>query len=417
MTRTLAAIAAALLATSAHAQAPAEAKADDKPKVAYAFGKNSQITFAGRAWAEFNNVRADKGDVPNGPATHNISRISNNASYFRIVGERKFAEGWKGVAQFEAEVGIDGQEGTPFSSTRNTFVGLDSPYGMLQVGRFDSPTKEVGIGRDPGAGTGIFGYYTVFTGYRADRRMTNAVQYTSPEIQGLELSVAFSLGEATYLATTAAAPPRVDPYAVSAGLQYRNKTPLGPLYAGVAYEFRNDCANPDTNPVDTAACSMASLGTVAAPNGTDQVIRLASDFTLKSTRTKVAVVYDHVASERPAKYGEVKKSRARDAYWGSVTQGILSDADQVILNYGIASDFSGTNVTTKDTGLSTYMAQYRHWFDKNLFWYVAVTQVFNSKNSKASFGSGSPPANSNTGWTVPAGATVTGWGTGIRYNF
>jgi predicted porin len=454
MTRTLAAIATALLATSAGAQAPAApapaepaaaapatpapaaaapaapapapaavaapAK-DPKPKKGYAFaiGSKSQISFAGRAWGEFNNVRTDKGDAPNGKAAQNLSRFSNNASYFQVAGERTFAEGWKGVAQFEAEVGLDGENGTPFSGTRNTFVGLDSPYGMLQVGRFDSPVKEVGIGRDPGAGTGIFGYYSVFTGYRADRRLTNAIMYTSPETQGLELSVAFSLGEAKFASTTAGTliPQRTDPYVVSGALQYRNKTPYGPLFLGVGYEFRNDCANPDANPADGPSCTMAALGNGDAPNGTDQVIRVSGDFKLTQTFTKIAAVYDRVDSERPAKYGQPKLSRSRDAYWGSITQGIMGDKHQLIFNAGVAKAFSGTGITTDGTGLWTYVGQYRYWFDSNLFLYVAVTQIFNEKNSKASFGSGSPVGGVNTGWAVPAGATVTGWGTGLRYNF
>jgi predicted porin len=470
MTRTLAALAAAVIATGARAQtpppaqpppsdtppaaaapaapaapavaAPAEPKKAEK-KLTYAIGPRSQISVAGRAWTELNNVRADKGTGTK--AVQNLTRLSSNSSYLRVSGEREFDKGWKLITQIEAEVGFDGEAGTPFSSTRDTYVGVDSPFGQLIFGKFDSPAKETTIGRDPFGGTGIFGYYNVFTAYRADRRMNNAMMYESPTYEGFKLLAAFSLGEAKFAKTTvtdyqfsafdptsgttsvkkitkAGTGPRVDPYLASAAIHYRNKVAGNPLYVGVAYEYRNDCSNPDTENAGGPSCDRAALGTDKAPNGVDQVIRVGADYTITSTFTKIAAVYDHTSLERPEKYGVAKASLSRDAYWGSITQGILSNKHQLILNYGMATKYSGTpnaGASYDKTGVQTYTVSYRLNLDANAMVYAAFTQILNDDGQTQKFGSGSPPGTEGNGWkgAPPTGSTVTGFGVGMRYMF
>ena len=67
----------------------------------------------------------------------------------RVRGEHEFATEWRAIAQIEAEFGIDGENGLPFSGTRNTGVGVASPFGTLILGRWDSPMKQTTIGLDP----------------------------------------------------------------------------------------------------------------------------------------------------------------------------------------------------------------------------------------------------------------------------
>ena len=433
MTRTLAALAAALIATGARAQtppaappsdappaaapapaAPAPKKEEAKPKGTFAIGPKSQIIIQGRAWLEVNNVRADKGigTVP----VHNISRVSTNSSYLRVRGERELAYGFKGIAQIEAEVGMDGSGalGTPFTSTRNTFVGLSSPYGELSLGKFDSPSKETTIGRDPFGGTGIFGYYNVFTLYRADRRMNNAIMYETPSFQGLSGMVAYSMGEAVY---TSVGGPLTNPWMLNAAVHYKN----GPLFVGVAYEYRNDCANPDKEPTVDASCSTASLGSAARPSGYDQNIRVGADYTVKETFTKVAFVYDRVMLELAKTAAAPELTLNRDAYWGSITQGLGTNKHQLILNYGAAGKYSGKNQpssVTDKTGAQTFTAAYRYNFDSDLMLYAAVVQIINEDNQTQKIGSGGVPAVAVGGsWAAPKGSTVTGFGAGIRYMF
>lgn len=422
MTRTLAALAAALLATGARAQTPAAAQPEPAapaaapaapkkkaPKGTFALGPKSQLLIQGRAWGEVNNVRADQG-VGTTPV-HNLSRVSNNSSYLRVRGERELDHGFKAIAQVEAEVGLEGSGGTPFSGTRNTFVGLSSPYGELILGKFDSPAKETTIGRDPFVGTGIFGYYNVFTKYRADRRLNNAVAYESPTVGGFTVVAAYSMGEAV---TSSTGGVRTDPYTVSGAVRYRN----GPLFAGVAYEYRNDCNNPDADAPAGASCSFAALGSDTRPNGHDQVIRFGADYTVEQTFTRLAVVYDHLALQLDAQNALPEQRLDRDSYWGSITQGLGSNTHQLILNYGVATRFSGSNVgDTSKTGLQTYTASYRYNLDPDLMVYVAVAQILNEDDQHQKFGSGGPSTTGAGSWAAPRGSTVTGFGGGIRYLF
>jgi predicted porin len=448
MTRTLAALAAALIATGARAQteppsipaappsdqatppaatsAPlATPKKEEKPpKGTFVIGSKSQISINGRAWGEVNNVRASAG-APGTNSVPALNRISSNSSYVRIRGERDFDDGWKAFAQVEAEFGLEGENGTPYASTRNTGVGLSSPFGELTLGKWDSPMKETTIGLDPFVGTGIFGYYNVFTGYRADRRLNNAALYETPRIGGFTLLVAGSLGEAkfakkTTTVTVGTAPDTVkvsststgtipvNPYTASAALHYR----AGDFYAGVAYEYRNDCANPDADFPAGSSCDRAALGSDGQPNGTDQGLRIGASYRLKATYTQLAALYERISLKADATATLPEKTLQRNAYWGSITQGIFSDRHQLILNYGVAADYTGKNITTAKTGARTFTAAYRFNIDKDLMVYAAVTQIMNDDNQTQKFGSGGIP-----GFSAPAGSDVTGVGAGIRFMF
>ncbi len=449
MTRTVAAIAAALIAAGASAQtqpptlptappsdsptppaatsAPLDVpKKEEKkpPKGTFVIGTKSQISINGRAWGEVNNVRASEGVTTS--SVQNLTRLSSNSSYLRVRGERELAEGFKGFAQVEAEFGLEGEGGTPFASTRNTGVGLSSPYGELTLGKWDSPMKETTIGLDPFVGTGIFGYYNVFTAYRSDRRLNNAALYESPSVAGFTLLLAGSLGEAKFakkttsvtvgtapdtvkVSSTSTGSIRVDPYVASGALHYR----AGALYVGVAYEYRNDCANPDADAPGGPSCDRAVLGTDAQPNGVDQGVRVGVGYTVKQTYTRLAAVYEHIALKLKARDALAEQKLERDAYWGSITQGLFSSRHEVIVDYGVASNYSGTNIgNTASTGAQTFTAAYRFNIDKDLMVYAAATQIINGDNQSQKFGSGGVP-----GFSAPKGSTVTGFGGGMRLMF
>jgi hypothetical protein len=205
---------------------------------------------------------------------------------------------------------------------------------------------------------------------------------------------------------------------INAAVHYRS----GPLFVGVAYEYRNDCANPDKEPVTDASCSTASLGSATRPSGYDQVVRLGADYTNKPTFTKVAFVYDRVMLELAETKGAAaapEQTKNRDAYWGSVTQGLGSNKHQIILNYGVATKASGKNIGDQSkTGAQTYTAAYRYNFDSDFNVYAAVMQIMNDDAQTQKIGSGGPPAVAVGGsWAAPPGSTVTGFGAGMRYNF
>jgi len=431
MMRTPAVLAAALLAFGAQAQTPdpaaapavavvpAPAPAKPEKKVLSVIAEKSNLSISGRAWASFENVGASKGSVSTATSVPDRLRVSNNSSYLRIKGDTELAPGWKAIAQIEAEFGIEGEAGLPFSGTRNTGVGLSSPYGQLILGRWDSPSKQTTIGLDPFGGTGIFGYYNVFGqvmaggqgSNRFDRRYSNGLHYTSPTFYGLKLLAAYAVGELKESSVTSGTPAvttttKVNPSAFNVALHYNR----GPIYFGASYETRTDC-NPDTNAEPN--CSQALLGAAGTqPKGTDTAIRVGASYELKQTWTKLALAYEHIDLSADASATGPKKTLKRDVYWGVITQGLMSDEHQLILAYGMASKASGQNVfaDTAGTDGSYLTAAYRFYFGKDADLYAGYTTVMNGKNARYRIGSG------NFG-NVPLGATSTGYGAGIRYFF
>jgi predicted porin len=402
-------------APSKEVAAPAvAAKKSEKAAIVYVIAEKSTLSISGRAWAEFHNVGATAG-TSGGAAVADRWRVHNNSSYLRVRGETELSEGWSALAQIEAEFGIDGENGTPFGSTRNTGVGLESPGGTLIAGRWDSPTKQTTIGLDPFGGTGIFGYYNVMgqqqvsatTGgsNRWDRRLNNSLSYWSPEMAGFKILAAYSVGEAR---TGGTGTIKVNPYTASVALHYRS----GPFYAGVSYETRNDCGNPDADAPAGSSCSTAALGSATQPRGTDSAMRVGASYDLKKTWTKVALAYEQISLEAKAQGALPEKTLSRDTYWGVITQGIMSNNNQLILVYGMASKASGKGVfpDLSGTDAAYVTAAFRHYMNKDTDVYVGYTSLTNGKNAMFRFGSG------NFG-NVPVGSTSTGYGVGLRYFF
>jgi predicted porin len=354
-------------------------------------------------------------------------RLQNNSSYLRVRGETQIAYGLKAIGQVEAEFGIDGELGGPFSGTRNTGVGIShKQFGTLIAGRWDTPMKQTTIGLDPFGGTGIFGYYNTFgsqqvgagnAANRWDRRATNSLNYTSPSIQGLQVLASGSVGETRL---SGAVP--VDPYTLSAALWYKS----GPLYVGAAYEFRHDCGNPDANdPINTSgplpSCSASALGTAGAnPNGEDQGFRFGAGYANKPTLTKVAVAYEYIdlktfsrsANATTGVVASATRTYNRHGYWASITQGLGSDKTEAILNWGMADTAHGNALGygTKSTGAQYFTLALRQWLAKDTDFTIGVSRVDNEKNAGYKFGSNSPG-------TVPNGSTVLGYGAQLRFVF
>lgn len=438
MKRTLAAIAAALLATGAQAQtppaaAPAAAAPAEAPKpeakkeaaVVYVLSPRSQISISGRAWASAEYVTASRGT--NGRRLDEIDprwRLTNNSSFINFRGEGELGYGLKGIAQAEIEFGIDG-EGSGFGSSRNSGVGLShKQFGTLMAGRWDTPMKQTTIGLDPFGGTGIHGYYNTFgsqqVGYgtdsagayfnaanRWDRRATNSLNYVSPNINGITVLAQGAVGESKL---NGAVP--VDPYTLGIAVHYRQ----GPLFVGAAYEFRADCGNPDSSAAPS--CNGSALGTGSQRKGEDQGLRIGVGYANKPTFTKVAAAYEYIDLKTFGRKADAANGVAsaahrtwnRSGYFASLTQGLGTDKLELILNWGWADTAHGSVVgNVSGTSAQYYTGAVRVWLAKNVDFNVAATVVENEANATYNVGNGIG--------TVAPGSTVSGYGANLRYMF
>jgi len=170
-----------------------------------AFADNANVTVYGKAFLNIESVNNDKA------AVSNATRVQTNASRFGVKGKEDLGDGLSGIYQFEAQFDADGsgaasatKNGGFGNGTRNSGVGLEGGFGTVIVGNWDTPFKIAHnkvelfdnttvfssinlIGRAGGADTINSNYNT---------RQANDVQYWSPSLGGVKLTVSYSPDEA-----------------------------------------------------------------------------------------------------------------------------------------------------------------------------------------------------------------------------
>jgi predicted porin len=131
--------------------------------------------------------------------------IASNISSFGIRVRHNLAPyGWDGlavVAQLESQVDVAAAptERAAFG-TRNSFLGLETPWGSIKAGKTDTPYKAATNAWDPFSRT--LGDYNSIMGNTGgdnraefDWRMNHAVWYESPIMSGFQFSALFSPGQ------------------------------------------------------------------------------------------------------------------------------------------------------------------------------------------------------------------------------
>jgi predicted porin len=131
--------------------------------------------------------------------------IASNISSFGVRVRHNLAPygwgGWAVVAQLESQVDISAapNERAAFG-TRDSFLGMESPWGAIKAGKSDTPYKKSTNAMDPFSRT--LGDYNSIMGNTGgdnraefDWRMNHSVWYESPIFNGFQLSALFSPGQ------------------------------------------------------------------------------------------------------------------------------------------------------------------------------------------------------------------------------
>lgn len=159
--------------------------------------------------------------------------LSSNASRLGFRAGHDFLPNLRGLIQIEGQVDFDSNDSDYEVNSRDTFAGLTGDWGLLRVGRFDTPMKilrtrvdffgnQLGDARNaiggnsPGARSGF------------DSRFKNGIAYRTPSINGFT-------GEIHYSPETDSGSNAADSNdndAWSASVTFRQ----GDLYAAAAYE-------------------------------------------------------------------------------------------------------------------------------------------------------------------------------------
>lgn len=131
--------------------------------------------------------------------------IASNISSFGIRVRHNLAPyGWDGmavVAQLESQVDIASAPTERASfGTRDSYLGLEGPWGAIKAGKSDTPYKRATNAWDPFSRT-VADYNSIMGNTGGDNRaefdwrMNHAVWYESPIWNGLQLSALFSPGQ------------------------------------------------------------------------------------------------------------------------------------------------------------------------------------------------------------------------------
>ncbi len=161
---------------------------------------------------------------------NSFSEVKSNASRVGIKGKGELNHGLTAIYQVEYETNPDDgdKDGKTFTQ-RNTYAGIKSDFGTVQVGLFDTPLKKLQKKVD------LFNdlegdIKNVIT--KSDNREENSVQYTSPKFAGLQLKV-------DQIASEDKTSARKD--ATSTSLTYTR----GNYYVGVAYDSKVEANTTD----------------------------------------------------------------------------------------------------------------------------------------------------------------------------
>jgi predicted porin len=297
--------------------------------------------------------------------------IASNGSYFGIRARHNLApygyDGYSVVAQFESQVDVASlpTERAAFG-TRDSFVGIEGPWGAIKAGKSDTPYKKSTSAFDPFANT-IADYNSLVGNTGGDNRaefdwrMANAIWYESPIWNGFQLSALFSPGQnyspdnsdyaygnlfqctgasargsgSNFPGTGGAIPGNIGGNgctdgswgnAFSAAATYKN----GPFTAIAAYEFHQDVNRHGDDGIEPFLAGTPFFAPVFLPDGSQVMTGVANEWAAKIGAgyrfeyfpigpLQVYALYEWLRRDVPAAF-EPFNERSKDDFFISATQ-------------------------------------------------------------------------------------------------
>ena len=286
-----------------------------------AFADNANVTVYGKAILDIESVSNDKSTLSG------ATRVQTNASRFGLKGKEDLGDGLSAWYQYEVQFDTDGNGANGAGNgTRNSGVGLESGYGTVMLGNWDTPFK---VARNK---IELFDNTTVFSTYNLigranggavnfDTRQANVTQYWSPSLGGVKVNVAYSPDEATSTGAPTT-PGGYNKSRVSAAATYD----VEEIYVSAAYESRADASVAKTN--DTAARLVAryTLGDFWVGLTAESItVNTAATTSYSQSNTEVAAQYKLGASSLAASYAIAGATSAEN-----------TGATQATLRYGFS---------------------------------------------------------------------------------
>jgi predicted porin len=402
-------------------------------------------------------------DPPVGNTSY-LSGISTNLSYIGVRGRHTLGPKSGFLYQLETQLDVSSTAGTVNTNSnsdsivkgaltsRNSFIGVDTPIGAFKVGKTDAPYKNSTARMNPFNGT--LGDYAVVMGNSGGdnrvefgTRLDHAIWFESKVYQGLSLNALVSPGQNrsfdnSLIATgesscaggnvpgSGALPPSCNDgswgniYSASLGLQSHK------AFFTVAYELHkkvnrtSDLASLD--PRDVADEQAAKGGIQWAFNN----------------KTSISGIYESLARWVPMDL-QFQNERSRDGFYFSLTHQ-LDPKDTIALGWARAQPSPGDTGQHNTPGgfnpdnmANMYSFMYRHQIDRHVGYYFDWALTVNHPDAHYDLGAGGRGLNydchdaailtafdptvpglvSGTGPHCYAGNRLQGFSTGLNVRF
>jgi predicted porin len=370
--------------------------------------------------------------TPGAAAANMTGRVgpSTDSTNFGIKGVADTGQFGLGVVyQCETQANLDGIATSTFCS-RNSRLGLTSPYGTVFYGNWDTPYKSAWYGTkadDAFGNTDIYNATALMghpgfkqrgsagalgaTGPTASAtfevRAPNSIAYHSPNIQGVSFKVQYVANEFASLDGRSA------PTLYSAGVNY-DKGPLSILAAGERHE--------DWYGLNVSG--MAGAPTVATNKTLDSAFKVGAGYELGSGfgTTTVGAVWEYMSlgwGRTTGLAATAVKEWHRQAVMVNLKHRTGNHEFRARYEYADNGDCKlvGGGTCNADVGLGAqnYGLGYAYYLSKAAQVYAFWTKIDNERRATYEFTSGGPALLATGGWT--AGADPMGIGLGMRYAF
>jgi predicted porin len=375
---------------------------------------------------------------------------ASNLSYFGIRGGRTLLPGVRGVFQFETEVAYVNTPGPTSDAqvkqglgSRNSFVGVETPYGALKIGKTDAPYKTSTSRMDPFSSS--VGDYNSILGNSGgdnraefDTRVPHSLWYESPRFSGVNVNLLFSPGQNRSEDNSIIA--RGEPNCTggnqppcgdgsfgdlwSTSVTYTS----GPLYAILAYEHHSK-VNRTGDEGGSAVQGIPPPGAVGVAD--ESALKVGVQYTYLPTGTTINAIYERLHRDAPvAQYNERTRNLAT---WFAVTQKI-TPVDDFNVGWAHAGKTPGdpgaaVNSTNSldnfagpiDNRSNMYAVGYKHHFaDKHTTWYAVYAEQHNHRGAHYDLGAsghGNVVDCHDAAGVCFAGAILRAISVGITYDF
>ena len=370
--------------------------------------------------------------------------ISSNLSYVGLRGGADLGGGLRAVFQVETQIDVSATPGGSVSSSssdnsvkgalasRNSYLGLASPWGAIKVGKTDAPYKLSTARMDPFASS--VGDYNSIMGNTGgdnraefDTRLSHAAWYESPSFGGFHIDALWAPGQnrSTDNSETASGEPNCTggntPAAIpsttgtctdgSFGTAYSiaARYEAGPLYLIAAYEKHSG-----VNRTGDEAPPFPAAGAVGVVD--ENAMKAGIQYKLP-TNTTLNAIYERMRRNAPDPNAN---ERQRNGYWLAVTQQI-GGKDDINVGWAHAGKTPGDpSAGPIDNEANMYTVGYKHHFDRRANWYAVYARQDNHPGAHYDLGASghgiTTDCHDADGHCFP-GKTLQAFSVGMQYNF